>query len=98
MTGIPREFFDYGLQRYNRSLMLQAEGGLSDSPDAAELSWQLASWGYWDWDPTLVSKYKWLEPRFTVNICNRWAQDHTVDLQQAWFKDPDGNIHGLASG
>jgi catechol 2,3-dioxygenase-like lactoylglutathione lyase family enzyme len=20
------------------------------------------------------------------------------DLQQAWFKDPDGNIHGLASG
>ncbi|CAM5775572.1 glyoxalase [Labrys miyagiensis] len=23
---------------------------------------------------------------------------HTGSLQQAWFKDPDGNIHGLASG
>ena len=23
---------------------------------------------------------------------------HSGDLQQAWFKDPDGNIHGLASG
>jgi catechol 2,3-dioxygenase-like lactoylglutathione lyase family enzyme len=22
----------------------------------------------------------------------------TGDLQQAWFRDPDGNIHGLASG
>ncbi|WP_413990422.1 VOC family protein [Labrys okinawensis] len=23
---------------------------------------------------------------------------HSGALQQAWFKDPDGNIHGLASG
>ena len=85
MTGIPQEFFSYGQQRYNLSLMLEAEVGLSDDPDAAELSWQLASWGYWDDDASLLSKYKWLEPRFTVNICNRWAANHEVDLLQAWL-------------
>ena len=85
MTGIPRTFFDYATQRYNLTLMMQAEGGLSDKPDAAELPWQLASWGYWDADASLISKYKWLEPRFMLNICNRWARSHTVDLQQAWL-------------
>ena len=85
MTGIPRSIFDYAYQRYNLTLMMQAENGLSDSPDAAELPWQLASWGYWDADAALVSKYKWLEPRFMVNICNRWARSHAVDLQQAWL-------------
>ena len=85
MTGIPLEFFQYALTRYNLTLMLQAEVGLSDTPNSLELPWQMASWGYWDADPTLLSKYKWLEPRHFINICNRWAVDHRVDLQQAWL-------------
>ena len=83
MTGIPSPFFDYAFSRYNLTLMLQAEVGLSTPP--VELSWQLASWGYWSAEPSVVSLYKWLEPRFTVNICNRWARSHTVDLLQSWI-------------
>lgn len=85
MTGIPQSFFLYARQKYNLTLMLQAEVGLSDKPDAAELHWQMASWGYWDADPTLISKYKWLEHRHTINICNRWASNHQIDQQQAWL-------------
>lgn len=29
--------------------------------------------------------YKWLEPRHITQICNRWATNHTTDLQQAFF-------------
>ena len=32
-----------------------------------------------------MSKYKFLEHRHTVNVCNRWAQSHQTDVQQAWL-------------
>ena len=31
------------------------------------------------------SRYKWLEPRHMVNVCDRWARDQTDDLQSAFF-------------
>ena len=50
------------------------------------LAYNNLSWGYWKYDfvPS-VSRYKWLESRHMVNMCNRWAHDHIDDLQEAFF-------------
>ncbi len=50
------------------------------------LAYNNLSWGYWKYDfvPS-VSRYKWLESRHMVNICDRWARDHLDDLQEALF-------------
>jgi formylglycine-generating enzyme required for sulfatase activity len=59
-----------------------------EAPLAADemLAYNNFSWGYWKYDfvPS-VSRYKWLEPRHMVNMCNRWQHDHLDDLQQAFF-------------
>ena len=43
-------------------------------------------WGYWSypWVPS-VDLFKFLDPRRMTNVCNRWAINHTDDLQAAWF-------------
>ena len=33
----------------------------------------------------IVSKYKWLESRHMVNICDRWIRDRNWDIQHAFF-------------
>src|SRR5690242_18899827 len=44
------------------------------------------SWGYWEYPfEPMVSLYMWLEPRYIVNVCNRWARDKTDDLQASFF-------------
>ena len=50
------------------------------------IDYDTLTWGYWDYKfiPS-VSRYKWLETRHMVNICDRWAHDHTDDLQEAFF-------------
>ena len=50
------------------------------------LAYDNLTWGYWKYDfvPS-VSRYKWLESRHMVNMCNRWAHDHLDDLQEAFF-------------
>jgi len=72
-------------------LAFQPEGAVA--PGEAELSWINMSWGYWstpaksmfaDFTPP-VSKYKWLEPRHMVNVCDRWARDRNWDMQSAFF-------------
>jgi gamma-glutamyl hercynylcysteine S-oxide synthase len=59
-----------------------------EAPLAADemLAYNNLSWGYWKYDfvPS-VSRYKWLESRHMVNMCDRWAHDHLDDLQQAFF-------------
>jgi gamma-glutamyl hercynylcysteine S-oxide synthase len=50
------------------------------------LAYNNLSWGYWKYDfAPSVSTYKWLEPRHMVHVSNRWAHDHTDDLQSAFF-------------
>ena len=50
------------------------------------VAWNNMSWGYWQYQPVpVVSKYKWLEPRHMVNVCERWAKDRTDGLQAAFF-------------
>ncbi len=50
------------------------------------LAYNNFSWGYWNYSfvPT-VSRYKWLESRHMVNMCDRWSHDHIDDLQHAFF-------------
>jgi iron(II)-dependent oxidoreductase len=67
------------------------------------LRWNIQSWGYWGYNFTpTVSRYKWMEPRHMVNICRRWARDHTDDLQHAFFNgvgfESWENIWGIWNG
>ncbi len=59
-----------------------------EAPLAADemLAYDNLTWGYWTYSfvPS-VSRYKWLESRHMVNMCNRWAHDHLDDLQHAFF-------------
>ena len=67
------------------------------------LKWNNLSWGYWKYGfvPT-VSRYKWLETRHMVNVSDRWAHDHTDDLQFAFFNgvgfESWENIWGIWNG
>ncbi|HEY6290502.1 MAG TPA: SUMF1/EgtB/PvdO family nonheme iron enzyme [Terriglobia bacterium] len=66
-------------------IALEPEGGLSNDADPA-LAWNNMTWGYWKYPfEPMISKSKWLEPRHTVNVCNRWARDKIDDLQYAFF-------------
>ena len=67
------------------------------------LKWNNMTWGYWKYGfvPT-VSRYKWLETRHMVNVSDRWAHDHTDDLQFAFFNgvgfESWENIWGIWNG
>ena len=46
--------------------------------------WNTMSWGYWDYQPVpIVSRYKWVEPRHMVNVCERLGRDRTDGMQSA---------------
>lgn len=84
MSGIPSSFFDVGVNLTGAYLLTQPEVGLSD--DCSTLDSDLATWGYWDWSAIPpVSKYKYLEGRHLVQICERWQRDHRWNLLFAWF-------------
>jgi len=64
-------------------LALEPEGGVSNDE---LLAWNTMSWGYWKYDvEPKISRYKWLEPRHMVNVCDRWAKNKTDNLQYAFF-------------
>jgi iron(II)-dependent oxidoreductase len=83
MHGLPREFREAS-ERTGHVLALEPENPLSD---LAMLAWNNMSWGYWKYDVPVpvVSKYKWLEPRHMVNVCERWAKNRTDGMQSAFF-------------
>ncbi len=82
MGGIGREFrkaSDEG----GHPLVLEPENQFGDD---GMVAWNNMSWGYWQYQPVpVVSKYKWIEPRHMVNVCERWAHDRTDGLQSAFF-------------
>lgn len=82
LDGMPRNFSTASINLHH-PLALEPETALGSDE---MLAYNSMSWGYWNYTfvPS-VSKYKWLEPRHMVNISNRWAHDHTDDLQQAFF-------------
>jgi gamma-glutamyl hercynylcysteine S-oxide synthase len=61
-------------------------------PRDASLAWTNISWNDWvTWEGKqypfipMVSKNKWMEPRHTVNITDRFTRDKTDSLQHAFF-------------
>ena len=82
MGGIGREFRKAS-DDCGHPLVLEPEGHFGDD---GMLAWNNMSWGYWQYQPVpVVSKYKWLEPRHMVNVCERWAKDRSDGLQSAFF-------------
>ncbi|MGH9396464.1 MAG: formylglycine-generating enzyme family protein [Terriglobia bacterium] len=66
-------------------IVFEPEGGDSGKSDPA-IAWNNLGWGYWKYPfVPMISKSKWLEPRYMVNVCDRWARDRTNDLQYAFF-------------
>jgi formylglycine-generating enzyme required for sulfatase activity len=50
------------------------------------LAYNQQSWAYWDYPfVPMVSKWKWLESRHVIHVCDRWAADRTDVLQSAFF-------------
>src|SRR5579864_1254177 len=74
MLGVPRAFRSASDQT-GTYVAIEPENGL---PSEEALAWNTMTWGYWGetlpFIP-LVSKYKWLEPRHMVHLCNRWDHD-----------------------
>lgn len=66
-------------------IVFEPEGGDGGSNDAA-VAWNNMGWGYWKYPfEPMISAEKWLETRYMVNVCDRWARDKTDDLQYAFF-------------
>src|SRR5215469_4838258 len=84
MSAVPRAF-RAASDEARHPIALEPEGGDSDDADPA-VAWNNMTWGYWKYPfEPMITKNKWIEPRHTVNVCNRWARDKTDDLQYAFF-------------
>ena len=99
IRGIPMEYRTAS-DETGHILAFEPENGLKEEK---ELPWNNMTWGYWAYNPIpTVSHYKWLEPRHMVNVCNRWARDHSDDLQHAFFNGTGfeswENVWGIWNG
>ena len=99
LDGIPAVFRDRA-EALGHPLALEPELG----PSSDEmLNWNQMSWGYWDYSfVPMVSRFKWIEPRHMVNVSDRFAHNHTDDLQHAFFNGTGfeswENIWGIWNG
>jgi len=81
LDGIPRAFRTASDQT-GHPIALEPEGGPADEA----LQWNNLTWGYWKYPfVPMISRYKWLEPRHMVNVCDRWNRDKTDNLQYAFL-------------
>jgi iron(II)-dependent oxidoreductase len=82
MKFVSEEFYAASLD-VGHPLAIEPEGG----GVVESLGWDTMGWGYWHYDTVApaLSKWKTLEPRFTTNVCARWATNKTDNLQYAWF-------------
>lgn len=84
MGAVPRAF-RAASDRTGHPIAFEPEGGDGGSSDPA-IAWNNLGWGYWEYPfEPMISRNKWLEPRYMVNVSDRWARDHTNDLQYAFF-------------
>ena len=81
LDGVPRAF-RVASDRIGHPMALEPEAGPADQA----LEWNNLTWGYWKYPfVPMLSRYKWLEPRHMVNVCDRWNRDKTDNLQYAFF-------------
>jgi len=81
LDGIPHTFRAASDQT-GHPIALEPEGGPADEA----VQWNNLTWGYWKYPfVPMISRYKWLEPRHLVNVCDRWNRNKTDNLQYAFF-------------
>ncbi len=96
--GVPPAF-PLAADKAGHPLAFEPEGG----PNDEDVSWNLMNWGYYAY-PFIpaVDRYKWLETRHMVNVCDRWNLDHTSNLQYAFFNgigfESWENVWGIWNG
>ncbi len=82
LRGVPRSYL-VASDKIGHPLALEPEGALGSEE---MLNYNTMTWGYWRYETTpSISRYKWLDTRHMVNICERWVRDHTDALQHAFF-------------
>jgi len=96
--GVPLAF-PLAAEQAGHPLAFEPEGGPTDE----DMSWNLMSWGYYNYPfIPMVSRFKWLETRHMVNVCDRWNPDHTSNLQYAFFNgigfESWENVWGIWNG
>jgi len=79
-----------GLGDHWRNIFDKAKKGIVIEPeldyDNKYLEYDQMGWAYWEYPfiPS-ISKLKWIEPSHMIHISDRWARDHTNNLQYAFF-------------
>ncbi|HXS06024.1 MAG TPA: SUMF1/EgtB/PvdO family nonheme iron enzyme [Rhizomicrobium sp.] len=83
--GVPLAF-PLAAERAGHAMAFQTEL----SPNDEAVAWNLSSW--WQEAPSVyeqfapkIDRYKWLEPRHTATVAERWSRDKTDMLQAAFF-------------
>ena len=97
--GMP-ESFRRAAEKTGHPLALEPEVEMGSDE---MVTWNVMSWGYWNYGFVPgVSRAKWIEPRHMVNVSDRWAHNHTDDLQAAFFNgvgfESWENIWGIWNG
>jgi iron(II)-dependent oxidoreductase len=97
--GVPLAF-SLAAEKVGHPLAFEPEVGLSDEA----LAWDVMSWGYYSkfvFVPQ-VDRFRWLEPRHMVNVCDRWNRSKTDNWQFAFFNGEGWesweNIWGIWNG
>jgi len=97
--GVPLAFMQASEQA-GHPLAFEPEVGLADE----DLAWDVLSWGYYFKFPFVpqVDRFRWLETRHMVHVCDRWNRTKTDNLQYAFFNGEGWesweNIWGIWNG
>ncbi len=97
--GVPLAF-SQAAERVDHPLAFEPEVGLADEA----LAWDVASWGYYFKFPFVpqVDRFRWLETRHMVHVCDRWNRSKTDNLQFAFFNGAGWesweNVWGIWNG
>lgn len=85
MSAVTEDYFTDSVDD-GRPLVLEPELGLNGAEAWPAVRWNTQSWGYWTFPYTpQVSLTKWLEPRHSVHVNDRWSTSKIDMLQAAFF-------------
>jgi formylglycine-generating enzyme required for sulfatase activity len=97
--GVPMAFAQ-AAEKVDHPLGFEPEVGLADEA----LAWDVLSWGYYFKFPFVpqVDRFRWLETRHMVHVCDRWNRTKTDNLQFAFFNGAGWesweNVWGIWNG
>jgi gamma-glutamyl hercynylcysteine S-oxide synthase len=97
--GVPLAFAQAS-EKVDHPLGFEPEVGLADEA----LIWDVLSWGYYFKFPFVpqVDRFRWLETRHMVHVCDRWNRTKTDNLQFAFFNGEGWesweNVWGIWNG